>query len=62
MRLFYQGQWADLLSETQGELLSLQWPAPPRNILLVRKDCAPAVTDSLIEFVKYAEFALEVAS
>ncbi|KAJ5095110.1 ATP-NAD kinase PpnK-type alpha/beta [Penicillium argentinense] len=36
--------------ESQGELLSLQWPAPPRNILLVRKDCAPAVTESLIEF------------
>ncbi|KXG52396.1 ATP-NAD kinase, PpnK-type, alpha/beta [Penicillium griseofulvum] len=36
-----------------GELLSLQWPAPPRNIFLVRKDCAPAVTDSLIEFVNH---------
>ncbi|KAJ6171678.1 hypothetical protein N7470_000745 [Penicillium chermesinum] len=39
--------------ESQGELLSLQWPAPPRNILLVRKDCAPAVTDSLIEFANH---------
>ncbi|KAJ5736556.1 ATP-NAD kinase PpnK-type alpha/beta [Penicillium malachiteum] len=39
--------------ESQGELLSLQWPAPPRNILLVRKDCAPAVTESLIEFVNH---------
>ncbi|OQE88972.1 hypothetical protein PENNAL_c0015G01848 [Penicillium nalgiovense] len=36
-----------------GELLCLQWPAPPRNIFLVRKDCAPAVTDSLIEFVNH---------
>ncbi|KAJ5722855.1 ATP-NAD kinase PpnK-type alpha/beta [Penicillium malachiteum] len=39
--------------ESQGELLSLQWPAPPRNILLVRKDCAPAVTESLIEFANH---------
>ncbi|KAJ5608527.1 hypothetical protein N7537_005146 [Penicillium hordei] len=36
-----------------GELLCLQWPAPPRNIFLVRKDCAPAVTDSLVEFVNH---------
>ncbi|KAJ5334303.1 Protein kinase [Penicillium brevicompactum] len=36
-----------------GELLSLQWPAPPRNIFLVRKDCAPAVTDSLVELVSH---------
>ncbi|KAJ5757010.1 Protein kinase [Penicillium nucicola] len=40
-----------------GELLSLQWPAPPRNIFLVRKDCAPAVTDSLIEFVNHISSA-----
>ncbi|KAJ5179595.1 hypothetical protein N7492_002805 [Penicillium capsulatum] len=39
--------------ESRGELLSLQWPAPPRNILLVRKDCAPAVTDSLVEFANH---------
>ncbi|KAJ6010481.1 hypothetical protein N7451_001893 [Penicillium sp. IBT 35674x] len=39
--------------ESQGELLSLQWPAPPRNILLVRKDCAPTVTESLIEFANH---------
>ncbi|KAJ5765604.1 hypothetical protein N7520_005163 [Penicillium odoratum] len=39
--------------ESQGELLSLQWPAPPRNILLVRKHCAPTVTESLIEFANH---------
>ena len=44
--------------ETRGELLSLQWPAPPRNVLLVRKDCAPTVTDSLIEFAKYLILSL----
>ncbi|OQD70490.1 hypothetical protein PENDEC_c023G07219 [Penicillium decumbens] len=39
--------------ETQGELLCLHWPAPPRNVLLVRKDCAPAVTDSLVQFANH---------
>ncbi|KAJ5888922.1 hypothetical protein N7495_008963, partial [Penicillium taxi] len=39
--------------ETQGELLCLQWPSPPRNILLVRKNCAPAATDSLLEFANH---------
>ncbi|KAJ5151357.1 NADH kinase pos5 [Penicillium canariense] len=39
--------------ENHGELLSLQWPAPPRNVLLVRKDCAPPVTQSLVEFVNH---------
>ncbi|CAI7657831.1 unnamed protein product [Penicillium pancosmium] len=39
--------------ESQGELLSLQWPAAPRNILLVRKNCAPEVTDSLVEFANH---------
>ncbi|KAJ5683589.1 NADH kinase pos5 [Penicillium macrosclerotiorum] len=39
--------------ESQGELLSLLWPAPPRNILLVRKNCAPAVTESLLEFANH---------
>ncbi|KAJ5610115.1 ATP-NAD kinase PpnK-type alpha/beta [Penicillium lagena] len=37
----------------EGELLSLQWPAPLRNVLIVRKDCAPAVTDSLVEFARH---------
>ncbi|RAL05631.1 NADH kinase POS5 [Aspergillus ibericus CBS 121593] len=37
-----------------GDLLSLQWPAPPRNIFVVKKDYAPAVTTSLIEFANHA--------
>ncbi|BCR83784.1 NADH kinase POS5 [Aspergillus chevalieri] len=34
----------------EGDLLSLQWPAPPRNIFIVKKDFAPSVTEALVEF------------
>lgn len=37
----------------EGDLLSLQWPAPPRNVFIVKKDFSPSVTESLIEFAKY---------
>lgn len=37
----------------QGDLLSLRWPAPPRNILLVKKESEPTVTKSLIEFANH---------
>ncbi|KKK17127.1 hypothetical protein ARAM_007184 [Aspergillus rambellii] len=36
-----------------NDLLSLQWPAPPRNILVVKKECVPKVTESLIEFINH---------
>ncbi|KAI9856287.1 MAG: NADH kinase pos5 [Vezdaea acicularis] len=40
--------------ETRGtDLLSLEWPSPPRNILLVAKDGVPSVLDSLVEFAKH---------
>ncbi|KAL2866302.1 NADH kinase POS5 [Aspergillus lucknowensis] len=40
--------------ESNGnDLLSLQWPAPLRNIFVVKKDCAPEVTASLIEFISH---------
>ncbi|WEW56487.1 NADH kinase pos5 [Emydomyces testavorans] len=43
-------------SECEGsDLLALQWPAPPRNILLVRKKGAPAVTQSVVEFANHIE-------
>lgn len=48
--------FADLHNSSEspeGDLLSLQWPAPPRNILVVKKDGAPSVTGSLVELVKY---------
>ncbi|MCJ1353553.1 MAG: NADH kinase pos5 [Icmadophila ericetorum] len=35
------------------DLLSLQWPSPPRNILLVKKDTSPQATASLVEFAKH---------
>jgi NADH kinase len=35
-----------------SDLLSLQWPSPPRNILMVKKDRAPGVNESLIEYAK----------
>jgi len=40
-------------AETRShDLLSLQWPAPPRNILLVKKNDTPAATDALLEFAQ----------
>jgi len=41
------------LAETRShDLLSLQWASPPRNILLVKKNDAPAATEALLEFAK----------
>jgi len=41
-------------SESQtSDLLSLQWPSPPRNILIIKKDRAPHVAESLVEYAKH---------
>jgi NADH kinase len=32
----------------------LMCPAPPRNVLIIKKDRAPQVTESLIEYAKLA--------
>ncbi|KAK4992037.1 NADH kinase pos5 [Elasticomyces elasticus] len=41
-------------SETsRHDLLCLQWPSPPRNILLVRKEEAPDVNAALVEFANH---------
>jgi hypothetical protein len=40
------------LETTTRDLLSLQWPSPPRNVLIIKKDGVPAVTDSVIEYAK----------
>ncbi|KAL6713206.1 NADH kinase pos5 [Lecanora helva] len=41
-------------NETKGnDLLSLQWPSPPRNILLVKKENTWQTTDALVEFAKH---------
>ncbi|KAL4883086.1 ATP-NAD kinase-like domain-containing protein [Aspergillus karnatakaensis] len=37
----------------ENDLLSLHWPAPPRNVFVVKKDCAPEVTRSLVEFISH---------
>ncbi|GLB06887.1 NADH kinase pos5 [Aspergillus tubingensis] len=46
----------------EGDLLSLQWPAPPRNIFVVKKDYSPAITASLIEFANHATSTYPSAS
>jgi NADH kinase len=35
------------------DLLSLRWPAPPRNILITKKKSARAITESTIEYAKH---------
>ena len=48
-----RSDYTDFLAETpNSDLLSLQWPAPPRNILMIKKDRAPGVNDSVIEYAK----------
>ncbi|KAF6241850.1 hypothetical protein HO173_000562 [Letharia columbiana] len=42
--------------ETKGnDLLSLRWPSPPRNILLVKKENTLATTEAVVDFAKYAQ-------
>jgi NADH kinase len=36
-----------------SDVLSLQWPSPPRNILVIKKDRAPNVTASVVEYAKH---------
>ncbi|KAM5444514.1 NADH kinase pos5 [Microsporum audouinii] len=38
-----------------SDLLALQWPVPPKNILLMKKKGAPEVTRSVIEFANHIE-------
>ncbi|RDL39340.1 NADH kinase-like protein POS5 [Venustampulla echinocandica] len=42
-----------LIESNTSDLLSLQWPSPPRNILLIKKDGAPKVTESLVEYARH---------
>ncbi|KAF2637647.1 ATP-NAD kinase [Massarina eburnea CBS 473.64] len=37
----------------QATLLSLQWPTPPRNILITKKKRTPGITSSLIEYTTH---------
>lgn len=46
----------DLLIETSHhDLLSLQWPQPPRNILAVKKDGSSIVNQALIEYANHMQ-------
>ncbi|KAL1302469.1 hypothetical protein AAFC00_002860 [Neodothiora populina] len=38
---------------THHDLLCLQWPQPPRNVLVVIKDGSPAVRDTMIEYANH---------
>lgn len=38
------------------DLLCLQWPQPPRNILVVKKDGSPTVTETAIEYANHIHY------
>src|SRR5580700_4351277 len=48
-----QKMYSCFAASRTSDLLSLQWPSPPRNILMVKKDRAPGVNESLIEYAKH---------
>lgn len=37
----------------QHDLLTLHWPSPPRNMLLLKKDFAPIVTESFVQYIRH---------
>ncbi|KAF2474080.1 ATP-NAD kinase [Lindgomyces ingoldianus] len=41
------------IQRPQNTLLSLQWPSPPRNILITKKKRTPGITDSLVEYAQH---------
>lgn len=41
------------IQQPSKTLLSLQWPSPPRNILVTKKQRTPHVTSSLVEFTTH---------
>jgi NADH kinase len=41
------------LQRANTTLLSLQWPSPPRNILITKKSRTPGITDSLIAYATH---------
>jgi NADH kinase len=38
---------------SHNDLLCLQWPSPPRNILITKKNSSPNITEALIEYAKH---------
>jgi NADH kinase len=41
------------IQQPSKTLLSLQWPSPPRNILITKKKRTPGITSSLVEFTTH---------
>ena len=41
------------LERPDATLLSLQWPSPPRNILITKKKRTPGITNALIEYATH---------
>lgn len=41
------------IQSPNNTLLSLQWPSPPRNILVTKKKRTPNITESVIEFTSH---------
>ncbi|QSZ34949.1 hypothetical protein DSL72_007811 [Monilinia vaccinii-corymbosi] len=37
----------------ESDLLSLHWPSPPRNMLIIKKDRSPTVSEALLEYAKH---------
>ncbi|KAI9823799.1 MAG: NADH kinase pos5 [Phylliscum demangeonii] len=43
------------MQSTSSNLLALEWPSPPRNVLLVKKEYSDAATESLVTFAKHLQ-------
>ncbi|KAI8941020.1 hypothetical protein NX059_002266 [Plenodomus lindquistii] len=41
------------IQSPSNTLLSLQWPSPPRNVLITKKKRTPNITESVIEFASH---------
>ncbi|GAM89852.1 hypothetical protein ANO11243_078910 [Dothideomycetidae sp. 11243] len=39
----------------QNDLLALQWPAPPRNVLIARKDGSKRVDEAVVQFCRHVQ-------
>ncbi|KAI6947924.1 hypothetical protein KC321_g18979, partial [Hortaea werneckii] len=46
-------QYPSFKETSRHDLLALQWPSPPRNILFVRKDDDQAVHEALLEYIRH---------
>lgn len=51
-----------MLATRHNDLISLQWPSPPRNVLLTKKPNSPAVTESFVEYAKHIKYTYSAVS